>query len=421
MIGSLFHKAGFVWTLWLRICLLSFLAFALPAYSENEDTSGLTIDKASVTQHDDESQMVKLAKLLVNYSVALQKGEKILLIAENDNAFPLTRTIIEEVYRVGGQPFVDILDERVERALYLGTTAERYEQMLAWDSLKYGAMDARILIKGTENASEYSDVPEEKKKLKSIYWDQVIKDRFMPDRWCALRVPSSGMAQLAGMSTEAFTDFYYRICTIDYSKLYEAMEPLVRLMAATDKVRIVSPGTDLTFSIKSIPAVKSAGFGNIPDGELFTAPVKYSVNGVLTVNQPSEWLGVTYQDIRMEFKDGRIIKASANDSDRFNQVLDSDEGARYLGEFSFGLNPYIERPINITLFDEKICMSFHVAIGNSFPYASNGNKSAVHWDVISIQTPEFGGGEIWFDGRLIRKDGLFVLPELLGLNPENLK
>jgi aminopeptidase len=200
------------------------------------------------------------------------------------------------------------------------------------------------------------------------------------------------------------------------------MEPLVKLMEATDKVRIVGRNTDLSFSIKSIPVAKCIGWGNIPDGELFTAPVKNSVNGLLLVNQPSKWLGVTYQNIQLEFVDGKIIKASADGySEKLNQLLDIDEGARYLGEFAFGLNPYIKRPIGLSLFDEKISMSFHLAIGNSYDYASNGNLSSIHWDLVSLQTPEFGGGEIWFDGKLIRKDGLFVLPELQGLNPEELK
>ncbi len=208
---------------------------------------------------------------------------------------------------------------------------------------------------------------------------------------------------------------------MDYGKLAKAMDPLVRLMKATDKVRIIGPGTDLTFSIKNIPVLAETGHYNVPDGEVFTAPVRNSVNGTWYVDLPCTWRGVTYKDIRLEFKDGKVVKAAANLTGQLNQVLDIDEGARYLGEFSFGLNPYIEKPMNNLLFDEKIAMSFHIAMGNSYPDADNGNHSGLHWDLVCIQSPEYGGGEIWFDGKLIRKDGLFVLPELLGLNPENLK
>lgn len=229
------------------------------------------------------------------------------------------------------------------------------------------------------------------------------------------------MAQLAGMSTEAFEDFYYDVCTLNYARMSMAMEPLVDLMTKTDKVRIVSPGTDLTFSIKGIPAVKCDGKYNIPDGEVYTAPVKDSMNGVISYNTVSEAHGFTFQDIRFEIKDGKIINATSNDNERINKILDTDEGARYFGEFSFGLNPYILHPMKDTLFDEKITGSIHLTPGASYEDAPNGNKSAVHWDLVLIQREDYGGGEIWFDDVLIRKDGRFVLPDLDGLNPENLK
>lgn len=228
------------------------------------------------------------------------------------------------------------------------------------------------------------------------------------------------MAQLAGTSLEAFEDFYYQVCTLDYSKMDKAMDNLVELMNKTDKVRITGPGTDLTFSIKNIPAVKCSGGCNIPDGEVYTAPVKDSMNGIISYNTPSEEQGFTYDNIVFEIKDGKIIKATSNDTDRINELLDTDEGARYFGEFSFGLNPYILDPMKDTLFDEKICGSFHLTPGMCYEDAPNGNNSAVHWDLVNIQRPEYGGGEIYFDDVLIRKDGRFVIPELECLNPENL-
>jgi len=377
----------------------------------------------AVVRDYEDPRIRKLAEMLVNYSVSLKKGEKILLSINNENSVPLAKAIIDEVYRMGGIPFLEMGDERLNRALYFGLTAEQCQLMLSWDSLKYGSMNALLFLNSVNNSAEYSDVPTEKINIGSKYYDGPLNNQILSSkiRWCLLGIPSSGMAQKADMSTEAYTDFYYKVCTVDYGKLAKAMEPLIRLMKVTDKVRIVGPGTDLTFSIKNIPSVACTGHINIPDGELYTAPVKNSVNGTLTINQPSKRYGVTYQDIRLKFKDGKIVKATANYSEKLNLILDTDEGARYLGEFSFGLNPYIEKPMNNLLFDEKIAMSFHIAIGNSYPNADNGNHSGLHWDLVCIQTPEFGGGEIWFDGKLIRKNGLFVLPELLGLNPENLK
>ena len=199
------------------------------------------------------------------------------------------------------------------------------------------------------------------------------------------------------------------------------MTPLVELMNRTDKVHIKGPGTDLHFSIKGIPAIKCAGTMNIPDGEVFTAPVKNSINGTLRYNVPAVFQGRTYENIAFTFKDGKIVKATANETASLNKVLDTDAGSRYVGEFSFGLNPYILTPMKDTLFDEKIAGSFHMTPGRCYDEAPNGNQSAIHWDLVCIQRPEYGGGEIYLDGVLVRKDGRFVLPELAGLNPENLK
>jgi aminopeptidase len=229
------------------------------------------------------------------------------------------------------------------------------------------------------------------------------------------------MAQAAGTSTEAFEDFYFDVCTLDYSKMSKAMDSLVALMEKTDKVRLTAKDTDLSFSIKGIPAIKCDGQLNIPDGEVYTAPVKTSVNGYLTYNAPAVYNGYTYENIRLEFKDGKIVKATANDTERINKIFDTDEGARYVGEFAIGVNPFILKPMKDTLFDEKIAGSIHFTPGTCYDNAENGNKSSVHWDLVLIQRPEYGGGEIYFDDILIRKDGIFVIDELKCLNPENLK
>ena len=261
--------------------------------------------------------------------------------------------------------------------------------------------------------------------LDSVYnskaMQPVLDYRVDKTKWCILRYPNASMAQLANTSREAFADFYYNVCTLDYAKMSRAMDPLVELLNKSDKVNIKGPGTDLQFSIKGIGAVKCAGEANIPDGEVYTAPVLKSMNGYITYNTASREQGFTYENIRFEIKDGRITKATANDTGRINQLLDTDEGARFFGEFAFGVNPYVLHPMKDTLFDEKIAGSFHLTPGMCYEDAPNGNKSSVHWDLVTIQRPEYGGGEIWLDDKLIRKDGLFVLPELEPLNPENLK
>ena len=248
-----------------------------------------------------------------------------------------------------------------------------------------------------------------------------LEERVKNTRWCILRYPNESMAQMAKMSLEEFTEFFYNVCTIDYSKMEKAMEPLKQLLSNTDKVHIIGPGTDLTFSVKGIPAEKYYGTFNIPDGEVATCPTKYSANGHITYNTETTYNGITFKNIYFELQDGKIVKAEAGDKTKeLNEILDTDEGARYIGEFAFGLNPYVERPIGDTLFDEKVKGSFHFTPGTALEESDNGNRSNIHWDIVCIQMPEYGGGEIYFDDVLVRKDGKFVLPELEGLNPEKL-
>jgi aminopeptidase len=281
---------------------------------------------------------------------------------------------------------------------------------------------AYIGIRGSYNISEESDVPSEQMMLyKKLWWQPVHTNWRVPKtRWVVLRWPTSSMAQQAELSTESFEEFYFSTCTLDYSKMSEAMDPLVDLMQRTDKVRIVSPGTDLEFSIKGIPAIKCDGRVNIPDGEVYTAPVKDSVNGVIRYNTKTLYEGKVFQNIMLRFKDGKIVEATSSNSDAMNKIFDTDEGARYVGEFAIGLNPYVSGPMLDTLFDEKIFGSIHFTPGASYDDAFNGNRSAVHWDIVLIQRKEWGGGELYFDDVLIRKDGVFVLDELKGLNPEKL-
>jgi aminopeptidase len=248
----------------------------------------------------------------------------------------------------------------------------------------------------------------------------VLDQRVNKTKWVVLRWPTPSMAQMAGMSTEAFEDFFFRVCTLNYSKMEGAMKPLAALMNDTDRVRIIGPGTDLNFSIRGIATVACSGQHNIPDGEVFTCPVRDSVQGHIQFNAPTIYQGTAFDSIKLGFKNGRITDATGNNTARINEILDTDEGARFIGEFALGFNPFILEPMRDILFDEKIAGSFHFTPGQAYENADNGNRSQVHWDLVCIQRPEYGGGEIYFDDKLIRKDGEFVLEELKGLNPENL-
>ena len=360
-----------------------------------------------------------LAKNLVQYSCEVKEGDKVYIHHIGKDTKDLARQLIKEVYAAGGVPFVHYTDPQVQREILLHATKE---QMAEVDGLEMSKMDCYIGVRGSENVAEQADVPSDRMELYEKYYATPVHHgiRVPKTRWVVLRYPNNAMAQLAGTSVEAFEDFYFKVCNLDYSKMAKAMERLVEYMNRTDKVRMVGPGTDLSFSIKGIPAVPCAGHMNIPDGEVYTAPVRDSVNGTLTYNTPSPYQGFTYENVSLEFKDGKIVKATANDTERINRIFDMDEGARYIGEFAIGVNPYVLNPMQDILFDEKICGSIHFTPGNCYDEAPNGNQSAIHWDLVWIQRPEYGGGEIYFDGVLVRKDGRFVVPELECLNPENL-
>ncbi len=364
----------------------------------------------------------KLAGVLVNYSVRLKKGEKVLIeaIGVSDS---LIIEIVKKAYEAGGYPFVNVIDNKIQRALLSGTSEQHLSYWTKYDAYRMDDMDAYIGVRGGDNSYELSDVPADRMSLYSrLYQHPVHHERRVKNtKWVVLRYPNDSMAQLSGMSTEAFEDFYFDVCTLDYRKMDKAMDALKELMDKTDVVRLTGKGTDLTFSIKGLPAIKCSGQANIPDGEVYTAPVKDSVNGVITYNAPSIQQGVKHENVRLTFEKGRIVKEEGNYPEKLHEIFNTDEGARYVGEFAIGVNPYVVNPMGDILFDEKISGSIHFTPGACYDDAYNGNNSAVHWDLVFIQTPEYGGGEIYFDGKLIRKDGRFVLPELFPLNPENLK
>ncbi len=364
----------------------------------------------------------KLAENLVNYSCSVKRGEKVLIEVRDVNESFVVK-LVKAVQLAGGLPFVDIQYGRVNRELMKTYTADYGKLQTKYELTRMSDIDAYISVRGMNNLYEMSDVPSENIKNKSLYYALPIHHRIRcKKKWVLLNYPGGAYAQNAGMSSEAFEDFFFNVCNLDYSKMDKAMDALVTLMDKTDKVRIVAKGTDLTFSIKGIKAIKCSGSYNIPDGEVYTAPVKDSVNGVIEYNIPTVQSNSRFDNIRLVVANGKIIEATCQgDNKKLNEILNTDDGSRYFGEFALGVNPYVVKPMLDILFDEKMCGSIHLTPGACYEEASNGNESAVHWDMVQSHLPQYGGGEIYFDDVLIRKDGLFVIKELSGLNPDNLK
>jgi len=361
----------------------------------------------------------RLARVLVNHSTRLARGENV-LIELFDVPEEAGISLVRAVREAGATPFVQVHQSRITREIQRGATGAQLEIAAGIELARMRRMQAYIAVRGSHNITELSDVPEDKARLVAGKMRPVMDWRINKTKWVVLRWPTRAMAQQAGMSSEAFEEFFFRVCTLDYARMAPGMAALKSLMERTDKVHITGPGTDLRFSIKGIGAVPCGGDRNIPDGEVFSCPVKSSVEGFVTFNAPTIYQGTAFDNVRVEFSRGRIVAASANNPAKLNEILDSDAGARYIGEFSLGFNPHILHPMRDILFDEKIAGSFHFTPGQAYKIAGNGNTSRIHWDLVCIQRPEYGGGEVRFDGRLIRKDGLFVPKSLQKLNPDHL-
>lgn len=367
-------------------------------------------------------RMTKLSEVLINYCTAVKKGEKILIEAI-DIPVEMTCELVRVARAAGGDVLTTLKSNRVNRALMINSSDEQMNLWAETEALRMSKVQCYIGMRGNWNISETSDVPPEcHKRYDSTVWRRVHQEIRVPKtRWVVLRWPHPSMAQQANMSTEAFEKFYFDVCTMDYAKMAKAMQPLAERMMKTDKVRITGPGTELSFSIKGIRAIPCDGKVNIPDGEVFTAPVRDSINGTLQYNARTIYQGTYHDDVRFEFQNGKIIKATSSNTAQLNRVLDADAGARYIGEFAIGFNPYITQPMLDILFDEKIAGSFHFTPGKCYKETDNGNDSTIHWDIVCMQDKAHGGGEIWFDNTLIRKDGMFVVDDLKALDPENLK
>lgn len=361
------------------------------------------------------NELEKLSNTIVNYSLKLKKNEKV-LITSYEECLDLILSLIDEINKVEAIPFIRIKNDILNAKLLEVTNDKRIEILKKLKQQEVENYDAFINIRYTTNDYEQLNVKGE--TLKKI-GDATLESnqiRINQRKWVLLNYPSRLDAYKAGIDSLSYKKFAFEVMNLDYEEMNERIKPLKELMEKTDKVRIISPGTDITFSIKGMPIIPCVGTANIPDGEIYTAPIKDSVNGIITYNVKSPYNGTIFENVSFKFKDGKIIEASSNHNEKLEEILNTDNGSRYIGEFSLGLNPKIKDPMGDILFDEKIIGSIHFTPGAAYEDAFNGNQSSVHWDLVLIQRKEYGGGEIYFDHTLIRKDGLFVLPELAHLN-----
>lgn len=360
---------------------------------------------------------MKLSNTIVNYSIKVSENDRVLIQYESDECNPLIKCLIKDIYKNKGIPSVKLIDNELDTLIRENATSKTIDEIVKMKNYEVENFDCFIRICYTENEYEDKNIPIDIRKELGRKSQKIDDIRINQRRWVLLNYPSLVDAYKAKMPYDEFYNYSLDVMNVDYELLNEKIKPLKELMEKTDKVRIVGPNTDIEFSIKGMPAIPCSGTANIPDGELYTAPIKNSVNGFITYNTPSPYRGHIFNNVRLEFKDGQIVNCSAsNNIEELKEIFDIDEGARYIGEFSLGFNPMITKPMGDILYDEKIMGSLHFTPGRCYEDCDNGNISAIHWDLVLIQTLEFGGGEIYFDDVLIRKDGMFVLDELKNLN-----
>lgn len=361
-------------------------------------------------------RITKLSKQVMGYSLSLKPGESVIIEAW-DGCDDFVIEFIKAAQELGAYPYVVREDKKIMRVLMLKGDEEYWKKWYEHRIVQMDGMDAFVAIRKDDNCFEYSDIPTEKLELYNKYNGMLhFRQRNFKMKWCILRYPNPSMAQLSGVSTEEFENFFFDVNCIDYKRLNEIAMSLYKVCNRTDKVRIVAPGTDLTFSIKGRCGLWACcGIFNRPCGETGMTIVQGTANGTIRYNVPSSYQGTTFENVELTFRDGVIVKATSNHTELLNKILDTDEGARKIGEFAIGFNPLITKPMLDTLFDEKMRMSLHFTPGNG-----NNNPSAIHWDLVQSHDPAYGGGEIWFDDVLIRKDGLFVIDELKCMNPDEL-
>ena len=358
----------------------------------------------------------KIAKTIISHSLGLTKGNILHISIRGKSQIPLANEVKHVAESMGIATTTSF--HSTNYLVNFFETCTETELNAFIDSQSKLMRDCHGIAIIRENISmQFS--PSARVKYNKYHFEVHEKIR-LKKKWLLTGLPCQ---EECGGNDKLYNEMmqtYISSCSIDYLKMSNAMANLVKRLTKADRVRIITKNTDISFSIKDMPVIKCVGECNLPDGEVFTAPIKDSVNGYITYNLPSKQNGIIHNNVKLEFQNGKIIKCESDHPTELQQIFDTDEGARYIGEFAFGLNPFVTKAFTNTLYDEKNSGTIHFTPGASYDDCFNGNKSAVHWDLVQSHLPEFGGGEIWLDDTLVRKDGLFVTDDLLCLNPTNL-
>lgn len=360
-----------------------------------------------------------LASTIVEHSIKVEPKENVIIVSETTKPVSLIKELVKKIKEKDASVTVRFIEPEIASLIKENMSKESISHLERQEWFDVENYNSFIRIMCNQNDYEEKNINEETRKNIGEALKKPRNIRINERKWVLLNYPSSLDAYKAKMKVEEFYDYSMSVMCYDYKKMSEDIKPLKKLMEKTDKVRLTGVGTDITFSIKDMPIIPCCGEMNIPDGEIYCGPVKNSINGVIKYNTPSPYQGHVYNGVTLTFKDGKIINATCDneeDIERLNKIFNIDEGAKFVGEFSIGLNKDIMYPMGDILFDEKIIGSIHFTPGSAYQDSYNGNDSSIHWDMVLIQREDYGGGNIYFDDKLIRENGIFVLDELKHLN-----
>ena len=355
----------------------------------------------------------KLADILVNYSNEIKADEQVLIILYGAEGMPLALEIYKKCVQNGAHPRFELRENVFSRVFMENANKKQLNFLPKWQLDAAEATDAMFQIICDRNNMELAHI-DQKLMIERRKATKPLSDILHKKRWVLFEYPTNLGANNAGKSLEAWEDFVFNACLVDWEEISREQDVLKKIMEETDEVHLVADGTDLKVNIAGIPAIKCCGKQNMPDGEVFTAPQKNGVNGFITFNTPSMYMNKSFNWIKLWFENGKVVKTDSDNKKDLDEILNTDEGAKYVGEFSFGTNKNIQNPAKSILFDEKIGGSNHMALGKCYEEAPNGNDSAIHWDMI-IRHKE-AKGKVYMDGELFQENGVWVHPDMQKFN-----
>lgn len=349
----------------------------------------------------------QLGEILINYSAQVKPGERVMIAMGEPDTFPLVNGVYEAAIRAGAYPQVQFISETLRHSvLKYGN-----ESQLSWipEIEAYGMewADVYFGLRGAYNLHEHADIPAEAMSLNQRAMGEVSTLRWKKTRWCLVRVPNKLFAQQAETNLETIMEMFFDACLLDWEEKSKEWHRMAEDLSSSSEVHITGKNTDLRFSTEGRKWLVFDGKINMPDGEIFTAPVTSSIDGQIYFEDPGVLGGRLMYDLCLVWEQGKLVKAtSSTNQDFLTRIVNSDSGSSLIGEFAFGTNPHVNRFCNDILIDEKILGTIHIALGRAYKECGGENESAIHWDIVKDLRTE---GAVFIDGKPIIENGTLCL------------